>query len=489
MDKVMKEGIAEVQRLLAADQARQALSLVDTLYARADEEFQERELWRLDELCGACCHDLCDMEGAAGAYYQAGCHDRFLRSQVQHFSSYLFCLHYLSGMFPEEMRQQHFLYGNFFENIQPYQHRPKDKKRLRIGYLSPDFCTHAMADFIRPLFSCYDHQRYEVIGYPIGQTRDAVTEELRSRVDGWHDLSRLSFAEAAARIYADDIDLLVDLAGHSAGGATLMIAGYKPAAVQISGLGWVDTTGLEAIDYFLTDIFCDPPGEHDVDFCETLIRLPSTHLCYMPAHPLPVLPHDETRAGIIFGSFNNFSKVTDEMLSVWRDILERVPGARLVLRDTTALVSRQQAMAERLQEAGFALAEVELQMASPDYLEAYAAIDIALDTFPYPGGATTIEALLMGVPVLTLAGGRHSSRFGYSILCNAGLPELIAADRSSYVSLAVELAESPVRLRQLHTSLRQRVLASPLMDGPGYMKQMKKAYEVTWARWLQEGGN
>lgn len=352
-------------------------------------------------------------------------------------------------------------------------------RKLRIGYISPDFRLHAAAYFFMPLVRDFDAASFEVTCYARGK-RDRVTSLFRQKGVRWKDVSRLSARDAARLIERDGIDILVDLAGHTQGSGLPVLA-RRPAPVQLTAIGYMATTGLRAVDYFLSDIYCSPWDMGARGFSEKVLRMPHSHLCYAPV--LRDMPKSGGEAPFVrngcitFGSFNNFSKVSDDMLALWRGVLERMKGARLVVKSKIcSIAAGRKIVKERLQRFGIPLAQVELRPYSPDYLEQYADIDIALDTFPYTGGVTTCEALYMGVPVITKAGGTHGSRFSTSILENAGLSQLVARGDMEYVRKAVELADSPDILRRLHRDLRAHVEASPLMDAKGYMKDLEDIY-------------
>ena len=352
-------------------------------------------------------------------------------------------------------------------------------RKLRIGYISPDFRLHAAAYFFMPLVRDFDAASFEVTCYARGK-RDRVTSLFRQKRVQWKDVSRLSARDAARLIERDGIDILVDLAGHTQGSGLPVLA-RRPAPVQMTAIGYMATTGLRAVDYFLSDIYCSPWDMGARGFSEKVLRMPHSHLCYAPV--LRDMPKSGGEAPFVkngyitFGSFNNFSKVSDDMLALWRGVLERMKGARLVVKSKIcSIAAGRKIVKERLQRFGIPLAQVELRPYSPDYLEQYTDIDIVLDTFPYTGGVTTCEALYMGVPVITKAGGTHGSRFSTSILENAGLSQLVARGDMEYVRKAVELADSPDILRRLHRDLRARMETSPLMDAKGYMKDLEDIY-------------
>ena len=359
-------------------------------------------------------------------------------------------------------------------------------KKLRIGYVSPDFREHSVSYFLTPLLRHFDGEQFMVFCYAMGRS-DAVTERLRTRRVTWRDLRGRSTRTAARLIAEDKIDILIDLSGHSQDNA-LPIMAYRPAPVQVSGIGYTNTTGLHVIDYFLSDEICVPKGDLQAEagFTERVLRLPHSHLCYAPesirAMPEAGYEPPMRRNGYVtFGSFNNFAKVTDEILLLWRGILESVRGSKLIIKSKICSIdSGINFVKKRLSMLSYNLARVEFRPYSPDYLEQYRDIDIALDTAPYNGGLTTCEALYMGVPVISLRGHTHGSRFGASILTNAGVRELVAENTINYVRRAVQLAESPKLLEAYHMGLRTNMKRSPLMNVEGYMEELETAYREIW---------
>lgn len=483
---LFEEEMEKARRFYQRGQYQLALDFLQRLRQQCA---QTVESWQADELSGRCWHALGELEKARIFLWKAieSCTGPYLHHQQLMYSNYLFLLHYLPNVTASELAQQHFMYDRLYATTQQFTHQKRDKTKLRIGYLSPDFNEHVDIFFAIQLLACYDKDRFEVRCYSLAQEEDETTEQLKELVDGWCSLVGMSEFEAARRIYEDGIDILVDLSGHAKGGQTLIIAGYKPAPVQVCGIGYMSTTGMHAMDYFLTDIYCDPIGMNDNTFSEKLVRLPQTHLCYTPSEQMwrssfEYRPHKE----IIFGSFNKFNKVTDNMLQLWLRILQRVPGSRLLLKNTTESRHPLARMQERLRQAGFADGQVELRTGSGNYWQEYMDVDIALDTYPYPGGATTCEALYMGVPVVSLYGERHGSRFGFSLLQNIGLGELAAHDEEDYINIAVGLAGERERLQGLHGEIRRMLQMSALMDGKRYTAAVEKAYEAMWQKWLEQ---
>ena len=381
----------------------------------------------------------------------------------------------------DELFRAHCAYGALFADVPRYTYAaPYRHEKIRVGYISPDFRRNVMQHFVQPLLTAYDRTHFAVYVYSTAAEPDAVTAALRPHADVWYDLGGTEPAEIAARIHADEIDVLVDLAGHAAGGALPVLA-YRPAPVQMMGLGYTATSGLSTVDYFLTDALCDPVGgESEKYFTEQLIRLPSQFV-YVPRAglPAPTGTPARRRGHILFGVFNQYRKFTDEMLLLWHEIMARVPKSQLLLKSQIFFAP---AMAEaaraRLKRLGFDLTRVLLEPATTDYMERYLDVDIALDTYPWPGGGTTCDALYMGVPVVTLYGARRSTRFSYALLSRVGLQDLAVQTPMDYVTRAVSLAGDMDALDDLHRALRARMERSPIMDQEGYMHALEQAYEA-----------
>jgi len=393
---------------------------------------------------------------------------------------------------PEEVYRRSLTYEQFFTEIRPYTHEGRRKKdKIRIGYISGDFREHVMQYFIWPFLAGFDRDDFEVYCYSLGKT-DQYTEFFKTLVTAWRDVSEqaLKPEKIAARIYADEVDILFDLAGHTARSGLTALA-WKPAPVQISGLGYMATTGLSAVDYFVTDRYCDPPGSgSDAYFVEKLLRLTS-QFCYNGYTHLPtsVGAPVRRRGYIQFASFNQYLKITDEMLRVWAEILRRLPTARLLLKNS-AYGKRDvvRGAHERMKRLGLDMSRVQFERATRDYMLRYLDVDIALDTFPWPGGGTTCDALYMGVPVVSYYTERHSTRFTYSLLANIGLSDLASETLSDYVETAVMLAENVDLLDALHRELRDRMKNSPVMDQVGYIREMEGCYRDIWARYRAAHG-
>ncbi len=450
--------------------------------------------WTLERaqcLLADACALAAQPEQAAQAVFAASRLEPELYRRAGLYSKGLFFTNYVS-MAQEHRKNLHTTYNDFFLKTKPLHgagsvpSRSEAGGRLRIGYVSPDFRQHAAAYFFAPLLRDYDREAFQVYVYSTGR-RDRVTAAFRRFPVKWRDMAGASAEAVAKRIRAEGIDILVDLSGHTQD-SCLPVLAYRPAPVQVSGIGYVNTTGLAAVDYFLSDVHCMPPREIAGGFTEQVLRLPHSHLCYAP-EPLREMPEVcrelpcDRNGFVTFGCFNNFTKVTEDVLLLWRAILEHVPGSRLVLKaKLCSLPDGQKIIRERLKALSIDAGQVELRPFSPDYLEQYGDIDLALDTMPYTGGLTTCEALYMGVPVVSLRGRSHGARFGASFLENAGLSELLAESEMDYVARAARLALLPDRLRELRTGLRERMRASFLMDGPAYMREFEAAYTQIWLR-------
>ena len=450
--------------------------------------FPAERRWELHDLIGQALYWLADLPAALPHLRLAWELPReHYADRLAALSNYLMYLHYADGVTDEMMRDAHAAYAKMLGSLPLFSHTVRKHGKLRIGYLSPNLTDHIVLNFAIQLFSAYNRSRYEVRLYDIGTLQCETTDWVAGMVDGYTDLSKCRPQEAAARIHADEIDILFDLAGHSAGGKTLMIAAHKPAPIQLSGIGYFNTTGLSAMDYFLGDPFCDPPGE-EVHFTEQILRLPQTHLCFTPSERFRPYEHLQRtpHENVVFASFNNFAKITDAMLTAWGEILRAVPTARLLLKNVHPLKETLTRMKKRAVQAGIDPARLELRPGSKDYLADYLDADVILDTFPYQGGGTTCEALCMGLPVVVQAGTRHGARFGVSLLHNAGLSELIAGSTEEYIERAVLLARDRTLLGALQTAIPRMMRASPLMNGMGYVRAMEDAYEMIWERCLHE---
>jgi len=368
--------------------------------------------------------------------------------------------------------------------IQPHLNDRASDRRLRVGYVSPDFRSHSEAFFTVPLFSMHDHRRFEIVCYSDVARADEVTARLRSYADSWRDITGLSHEQVAEVIRADGVDILVDLTMHMAHNRLLVFA-RKPAPVQACWLAYPGTTGLSAIDYRITDPYLDPVDRDDRCYSEQSIRLPETFWCYDPLDrepPVKALPA-AAKGHVTFGCLNNFCKVNSAVLKLWARILKAVDRSRLMILAGEG-AHRRRAL-DVLAEEGVDRDRVTFaaHRPRPQYLEQYHDIDVGLDTVPYNGHTTSLDSLWMGVPVVTLIGPTVVGRAGLCQLSNLGLTELIAFSPEQYVRIAAELARDLPRVAHLRAVLRARMLASPLMDAPRFARNMEAAFRQMWQRW------
>jgi predicted O-linked N-acetylglucosamine transferase (SPINDLY family) len=407
-------------------------------------------------------------------------------------SDWLLSLHYWRG--GEPLLEEHLAWAKRHTRgigrqaaRAPHERRPA--RRLNIGYVSPDFKRHSVSSFFEPLLAAHDKSRFKVFCYSAVAFPDAVTRRIAEASEEWRDISRLGDDWVADRVRADRIDILVDLGGHTGDARPLLFA-RKLAPVQVTWLGYPNTTGIAAIDYRLTDGIADPEGAADRAHVEKLVRLERGFLCYRPPSDAPEVGEPPlARAGhATFGCFNNLAKIGPSMIALWARLLKASPGARLKLKSFGfAAESARRSMKEQFAACGIDAERLELsgpEESSQDHLANYHGVDVALDVFPYNGAATTCEALWMGVPVVTLAGQTHVSRVGASILHAAGLADQVASSEEEYVQKALELSRDPERLRVLRGSMRERLRASPLLDGRGFAATLEKTYGEMWDRWV-----
>lgn len=396
----------------------------------------------------------------------------------------LFNLLYDPAQSEESIFAEHRRWGEGFAATGQYRQIPGQQsapRRIRVGYVSPDFRVHSCMYFLQPLFTAHDRSAVEVFAYSITRRPDSGTAWFQAHTEHWRDVGGLDDAAIASLVRDDGIDILVDLAGHTRD-QPLGVFALRPAPIQVAWLGYPATSGLPQIGYRLTDALADPPGAADRCHTEQLVRLPGGFLCYAPPADAPAVAALSTRRGpgVTFGSFNNIAKITPEVIRTWAEILRRAPDSRLVIKSRILAheVTRAR-LAACFTDAGIEPSRLDLRAwlptaASP--LAAYHDIDVALDTFPYNGVTTTFEALWMGVPVIALAGSRHAARVGVSILTHLGHRDWIAEDRESYVASALRLAADRQALTTLRSGLRAELVRSGLTDGPAFARGVEAAY-------------
>jgi predicted O-linked N-acetylglucosamine transferase (SPINDLY family) len=411
-----------------------------------------------------------------------------LTDQAWPASSFVFGVWFHPDWGPEKIREAHVQWNDRYARPLAPQSVSFDidrspGRRLRVGYVSPDFRRHSQSQFTIPLLSQHDHSQFEVFCYSNVAVPDEVTERIRSYADGWRDIAALSDEHVAEAIRRDRIDILVDLTMHMDRNRLLTFA-RKPAPVQVTWLAYPGTTGLTAIDYRLSDPHLDPVGT-DAFYVEKTVRLPETFWCYDPLTSEPAvnaLPALST-GYVTFGCLNNFAKVTDATIELWAKVLGRVGTSRLILLAPKG--SARSGVLDAFSAHGIDPSRIEFVGRQPRaaYLATYRRIDLCLDTFPYNGHTTTLDSLWMGVPPITLAGATSVSRGGLSLLSNLQLRDFVAKDASDYADTAARVCQDLIGLAALRASLRDRMRASPLMDAPRFASNVEAAYRSTWAAW------
>ena len=416
----------------------------------------------------------------------AGFHSRLLMSQL-----------YRPGLTGEYILSEHTKF-DIHHGLPILDRRPHDNsrqpgRRLKVGYVSNDFRDHAASRFFEPLLKSHDPEIVSTYCYSDTRFPDDVTARLRGMAAVWRDTRDLMCEAMAELIRADGIDILVDLGGHTAGGPRMPLFARKPAPIQVTWLGYPATTGLSAMDYRIVDSITDPEGDADGASSESLVRLGRGFLTFQPPPPPEIATSPGKDNGFLtFGSFNTIRKCTAGVIGLWSALLRRVPDARLLLKSkylASPIIRR--LIAEQFTRNGVAQDRLDLLAWTPDsssHLDCYARIDVALDPFPYNGTTTTCEALSQGVPVVTLAGERHSARVGASLLTQIGLPDLVATSEADYLAIATALAEDHERCGRLREEIPNRLRASTLCDGAGFARLMEAAYRVMWRRWCQGQG-
>ena len=373
--------------------------------------------------------------------------------------------------------------------IQPHDPpgAPGPRRRLRIGYVSPDFRNHCQAFFTIPLLSRHDHEPFEIYCYSSVEKPDDLTQRIRSYADVWRDVAALDDGQVAQMVRDDRIDILMDLTLHMSKGRPLVFA-RKPAPIQATFGGYPGGTGLATMDWRISDPYLDPPGLSETHYVEKIIRLPHSFWCYDPAAmqvqamgvgPLPALAN----GCMTFGCLNNFCKISDPTLALWSRVLKRVANSRLLVMAPPG--SARQRLLQTMADLGIdaqRIAFVQHQLRQ-EYLQVYHRIDLGLDTYPYNGHTTSLDSLWMGVPVITLVGERSVGRAGYSQLCNLNLADLAAKDEDEFVKIAAQLAGDLPRLAQLRSSLQERMRRSALTDAAGFARGIQAAYRQMWHAW------
>jgi protein O-GlcNAc transferase len=437
------------------------------------------QLWRgyihsaIEELAGACYLDPSSLPANSG---------------------FILALHNSDRSSPEEIAATIRQWGSNFCAQHPAMGWPAPAdtalgRRLRVGFISGDFRTHSVAHFFEPIASARNRDAFEYIFYSNCRGRDAVTERLRACADVWHDVWELADDTLIALIQADRVDVLVDLSGHTEFNRLAVFA-HRAAPVQVTYLGFPNSTGLSTMDFRITDAATDPYPLADTWHTERLLRLPDSQWCFRPfGEPAAPGALPAREAGFVtFGSFNNLMKVSDVVLQCWAEILIKSPTSRLCLTRVRS-GARAAEIVAMLEQLGVAAERIECiaYRAEVPYGLQFAGIDIAVDTYPYNGVTTTCESLYVGVPVISLHGRNCVSRSGLSILNTLGLGELVASTPDQYVEIAVALANDLERLERLRSGLRSRFERSPLRDEKTFAANFEVLLQTAWQQYLKRG--
>lgn len=407
-------------------------------------------------------------------------------------SNLLYCMNFQEGQNAKQLFQQHQAWAlqhtSTLKRIIPLKGTDQSSdKHLRIGYISPDFRQHPVTHFIEPLITGHDRSSFTIYCYSDVDNSDPATERIKSGADAWRDIAGESDQRVAEQIQKDSIDILIDLAGHTANNRLTLFA-RKPALIQISYLGYPNTTGISEMDYRITDSWADPPGKTDHLYSEKLLRLPSGFLCFTADEAIPVASETPScRSGrITYGSFNQPAKITHEVIRVWSEILSRVQHSQLVLKSKIYCDTMVQKWTrDQFVEYGIMPERIKLlehHLSHAEHLNSYQHIDIGLDPFPYNGATTTCEALWMGVPVIVLAGESHVSRVGVSLLNSIGRPELIADSMDEYIQKSVSLGNDPTRIQEYRNRLRSAMRNSGLTDRKTFCASFEKILKKIWQK-------
>lgn len=411
--------------------------------------------------------------------------DIFLHNQ------WCFNIHHLPDATPAQVRKVHEAFGAVLERVEPskpvtFTQTPDPGRKLRVGIVSPDLITNVVATFIEPVFAHRDASRYELYAYMTRPNEDEVTARLRRMTDVWRTVAGITQRQLAQRLRDDQLDVVIDLAGHSKG-FNLAALHLRPAPVQATYLGYAGTTGLTAIDYRIVDSITDPPGEADSHTVERLVRLDPCFVCFTPPPDAPEVTARPADASITFGSFNAVRKINQRVVALWARVLRDVPGSRLLLKSfDLADQHTQDNLRARFIAEGIADDRiVTLKPLRPmsEHLGQYAEVDIGLDPFPYNGTTTTCEAMWMGVPVVTKAGDRHAARVGMSLMNATGLNNLVARSDDEYVAIATALARDHARRAALRAGLREQMRASTLMKQPAFAARFYDVVRAMWRGW------
>lgn len=441
----------------------------------------------------------------AGAYNHSGDKERSyehykialeLEPENLKFPTYfLYSTNGLTNIGEQDVVAEHLNYGAMLERVFPATQHQKPSERpakLKIAYVGSEFRCHSVTYFLLPLLRGVDRSRYEIYCYSDTEKTDHYTKKIQDFCDHWRDVKGRPHEQVLAQVQRDNIDIMVDLNGYT-GIFRMDVFASQAAPVQVAYLGYPNTTGLERMNYRITDAVADPEGQADEVHSETLYRLPGGFLCFEPDVDIPkTVPEAPVRKreGVCFGSFNAFHKLNESVVAAWSEILKRVDGSWILMKNGSL---GDEAIKARVRgwfaNNGIEADRVEMlnhTETKQAHFELYDQVDLHLDTFPYNGTTTTCEALWQGVPTLTYTGGSHRSRVSASILHRVGLDDFVAKDQSGYVDLAVEKVQDLNALHALRATLRERMAASPLMDEARFAAELSAAYERMFDNYLNE---
>lgn len=411
------------------------------------------------------------------------------------FSNLLLNSNYSTKLTKKEIFDYHVEWGKKFANEfskeeKIFENSLSLDRKIKVGYISPDFCDHSVAWFMKNLIKHHDREKFEIYCYANVQMQDKITQYFIEHSDHWMNITSLDHEKTAAFIQLDEIDILFDLTGHTVSNRLLTLA-RRPAPIQISYLGYPNTFGLKAINYRVVDNYTDPQGLTDAFHIEELIRLPHSFLCYHPPEHSPAihfLPAIKNKS-ITFGCFNNNSKINTEVIETWSKILKGVPNSRLALKSRNLEDKKNRdSFLEKFKKFDVDPGRIGIlgHVQDPaEHLNMYNQVDIALDPFPYNGTATSCESLWMGVPFITLVGDSHVSRVGYSLLKNTGLDEFITNSKEEYVEKAISFAENTEHLRKIRGTMRARLKSSSLLNAKQHTKEMEEALIKIFNVWVE----
>jgi len=435
---------------------------------------------------GLLLHQVGDIAGAEASYRRA----MDLAPQAQYvYSSFLGLCDFSTAIAPDAALLRHRQWASLFADpltkaAERHRNLPDPRRRLRIGYVSADLREHVIGSFIEPVLALHDRKRFDLHCYSSTGSEDPRTQRLRALVPHWRDVRGVDDAQVAALIRRDEIDLLIDLSGHSAGGRLLVFA-RKPAPLQLTWMGYLNTTGMQAMDYKVTDAVADPDGSERW-YREKLLRLSRPQWCYAHARDRTTargLVHQVRPGRVRLGCMARFMKISDDCVELWVEMLSSMKNAYLRLIDVPTH-PRAEWMRKRFATAGLA-GRVEFlpTLRGEAYWSSFQDLDIALDPFPYTGATTTMDCLWMGVPVVTIAGAHGAGRSAASVLSGSGLKFLIARSRGEYVSITRELARDASGLEEMKAGLRSRMKQSTICDAAGFTAEWEDRMCEVWSEW------